>query len=170
MANMHPHANANGGNIILGFGILTFVASVANILRFWARRLIHLKPGLDDYLSALLLLFNYGLLVITIFSVVLGGLGAGSYGLGEEERVEEIANLFKVCDPYESFLFEKAPLWLISKQSNSASTFSASSLEPLRHWPRYVSWPFTTASSRPSLCGAAASSSASRVCSTVAVS
>lgn len=96
---LHMQTNSSGGNIIFAFSVLTFVASITNILRFWARRIIHLGPGLDDYLSALLLLLVYALLVTTIFAVVWGGLGAGTGRTSGEDAEQETSSLFQVCHP-----------------------------------------------------------------------
>lgn len=106
------YVNLNGGNIILAFSIFTLVASITNGLRFWARRIIHLGPGLDDYLSALLLLLVYGLLVDTILAVVFGGLGTGFGRVGGERTEQETAWLFQVCHHQTA----QSPLPLVSSE------------------------------------------------------
>lgn len=89
------YADPNAGNTtILVAGILAFVATVTTVLRFWARRILGLRPAPDDYLSALLLLLVYGLLVVTVFAVLWGGLGAMNIFADEDEQ--KTSELFKV--------------------------------------------------------------------------
>lgn len=105
------HAQPNGGaTTILTFGIFTFVASVTTALRFWARRILHLRPGLDDYLSVLLLLLTYGLLVVTVFAVILGGLGVADYSPIVEGDEQRTFYLFNVRHPFKHLAF-----WLDSR-------------------------------------------------------
>lgn len=89
------YADPNAGNTtILAAGILAFFATVTTVLRFWARRILGLRPAPDDYLSALLLLLVYGLLVVTVFAVLWGGLGAMNIFADEDEP--KTSDLFKV--------------------------------------------------------------------------
>lgn len=96
---MNWHDNAAGQSIVLGFGILTVIATITVALRFWARRLIHLTMGLDDYLCALLLLLAYALLAVAVLAVSLGGLGVLPGAVSGEDVAKVNDNLFLVCWP-----------------------------------------------------------------------
>ncbi|KAI0866577.1 hypothetical protein F4860DRAFT_145212 [Xylaria cubensis] len=55
--------------------LLAFAATLAVSLRFWARRLMRLPWGIDDYLALIALLIQHGAEAGTIACVELGGLG-----------------------------------------------------------------------------------------------
>ncbi|TRX99024.1 hypothetical protein FHL15_000366 [Xylaria flabelliformis] len=55
--------------------LLAFAATLSVSLRFWARRLMRLPWGIDDYLALIALLIQHGAEAGTIVCVELGGLG-----------------------------------------------------------------------------------------------
>ncbi|KAI1750013.1 hypothetical protein F4782DRAFT_264717 [Xylaria castorea] len=55
--------------------LLAFLATLSVALRFWARRLMRLAWGIDDYLALIALVIQHGAEAGTIVCVELGGLG-----------------------------------------------------------------------------------------------
>lgn len=83
--------NPSGGSIAIGYGAMTLLATAAVLLRFHARRLASVRPGVDDHLAAATLLLNYGLLATTIAALGTGDLGGTAKG---DDAV--VTALFKV--------------------------------------------------------------------------
>lgn len=54
--------------VIAVSAILGPLPTVAVLLRFWARRLVRIRPGTDDWLIVGALLFNYGVAAMMIMS------------------------------------------------------------------------------------------------------
>lgn len=65
----------NSAYLLVPTIVLTVLAAFFVTLRFWARRLRNIPPGLDDYLALAALVLQCGVTVIAICAVVYGGVG-----------------------------------------------------------------------------------------------
>lgn len=65
----------NNGYLLVPTITLTILAILFVALRFWARRLRNIVPGVDDYLALGALVLQSGITVIAICAVIYGGVG-----------------------------------------------------------------------------------------------
>lgn len=85
------------GVALLAVSVVTAtLATAAMILRLWARRLVRIELGLDDYLALASLIVYYGQLVICFLHVLYAGTGTDQVAVHVQSPAAFTYNL-KVC-------------------------------------------------------------------------
>lgn len=85
------------GAALIALSVVTAtLATVAMFLRLWARRLMRIKLGVDDYLALASLIVYYGQLVICFLHVLYAGTGTDQTTVLMENPTAITYNL-KVC-------------------------------------------------------------------------
>lgn len=85
------------GVALLAVSIVTAIlATIAIVLRLWARRLMRIKLGLDDYLALASLIVYYGQLVVCFLHVLYAGTGTDQINVLTQSPNAMSYNL-KVC-------------------------------------------------------------------------
>lgn len=67
--------SSNGVALIALAVVTATLATIAMILRLWARRLLRVTLGLDDYLALASLIVYYGQLIVCFLHVLYAGTG-----------------------------------------------------------------------------------------------
>lgn len=86
----------DGATLIALSVITATLATIAMVLRLWARRLMRIKLGLDDYLALASLVVYYGQLIICFLHVLYAGTGTDQMTVLMENPTAITYNL-KVC-------------------------------------------------------------------------
>lgn len=66
----------NGTDFVAINAVLGAIATITVLLRFWARRLMRLQPGIDDFLTVSCLVLHHLSYIFGIVAVVDGGMGS----------------------------------------------------------------------------------------------
>lgn len=88
---------SNDGVALIAIAVVTAtLATIAMILRLWARRLMRIALGLDDYLALASLIVYYGQLIFCFLHVLYAGTGTDETDVLMQSPAAMSYNL-KVC-------------------------------------------------------------------------
>lgn len=88
---------SSDGVALIAVSVVTAtLATIAMILRLWARRLMRITLGLDDYLALASLIVYYGQLIVCFLHVLYAGTGTDQMTVLMENPTAMAYNL-KVC-------------------------------------------------------------------------